>query len=117
MIKEFKGINISTKDPAELVEFYNEKLGIPILDEGFGNYDGAELGFDRDAPVIYIWDERKWGKSNEGSVNLVFGCDNLDTTYEELKSSGVELDPPITAEWGGKELMVFDPEGNKVLLL
>ena len=92
MIKEFSGINISTKDPEMLVKFYNEKLGIPIVKEGFGNYDGAELGFDKDAPVIYIWDE-------------------------ELKLNGVELNPPITAEWGGKELKVVDPEGNKLTLL
>ncbi|WP_394809935.1 VOC family protein, partial [Listeria seeligeri] len=35
MINEFVCTNISTKDPAGLVAFYHEKLGIPIVFEGY----------------------------------------------------------------------------------
>ncbi len=116
MIKEFSGINISSHQPEVLVKFYNEKLGIPII-EFDENYDGVSLGFIKDAPVIFIWDERKWGPSSEGKVNLVFDCDDLDKTYKELKEKSVNLDPPTTATWGGKELNFVDPDGNKILLL
>ena len=43
MITRFHGINISSPDPGQLVKFYNEQLGIPILQkdvEGFGVADG-----------------------------------------------------------------------------
>lgn len=118
-VKSFGGINISSKNPELLAKFYNEKLGIPILTEnpGQSNYDGVELGFNIKEPVIWIWDENKWGKSNFGPVTFVFLCDNLDKTYHELKEKGVELDPPITAVWGGKELIVKDPDGNNILML
>jgi len=54
MIKGFKGINISSKNPKRLVEFYSDILGIPILEED-ENFDGVFLGFIKDAPLIRIW--------------------------------------------------------------
>jgi catechol 2,3-dioxygenase-like lactoylglutathione lyase family enzyme len=116
MITKYHCVNISSVNPKELVEFYSEKLGIPVL-EADENYDGVSLGFIKDAPVIVIWDENKWGKSSEGKVNFVFSCDDLDKTYLELKEKGVVLDPPATAVWGGKELTLLDSDGNKILLL
>lgn len=116
MIIKYQCVNISSVNPKALVEFYNEKLGIPII-EPDANYDGVSLGFIKDAPVIVIWDENKWGKSSEGPVNFVFSCDDLDKTYIELKEKGVVLEPPTTAVWGGKELIFLDLDGNKILLL
>lgn len=52
MINEFVCTNISTQDPAALVAFYHEKLGIPIVFEGYDNYDGAKLGFSEKAPGL-----------------------------------------------------------------
>lgn len=116
MIIKYHCINISSVNSKALVKFYNEKLGIPII-EPDDNYDGVSLGFLKDAPVIIIWDENKWGKSSEGKVNFVFSCDDLDKTYVELKEKGVILEPPTTAVWGGKELNFLDLDGNKILLL
>ncbi len=116
MIKEFSCVNISSNQPEVLVKFYSETLNIPII-EFDENYDGVALGFIKEAPTIMIWDQRKWGPSSEGKVYFVFNCDDLDKTYQELLDKGLELDPPITAVWGGKELNVLDPDGNKLLLL
>ncbi|WP_150275457.1 VOC family protein [Paenibacillus tepidiphilus] len=116
MIIKYHCVNISSIHPKALVEFYNETLGIPII-EPDENYDGVSLGFMEDAPVIVIWDEVKWGKSSEGKVNFVFNCDDLDRTYAELKEKITNLQPPTTAVWGGKELTFCDPDGNKILLL
>ena len=116
MIKKFSGMNISSKDPKKLVLFYSETLGIPILEDD-ANYDGVSFGFIKDAPVFWIWDENKWGKSNEGPVCLVFECDDHAKTYDELKQKGISLDPPAKASWGGTELKLNDPDGNNILIL
>ncbi|WP_105618918.1 VOC family protein [Vallitalea okinawensis] len=116
MITKYHCVNISSKNPEALVKFYNDKLGLPIL-EPDENYDGVSLGFIEDTPAIVIWDENKWGKSSEGKVNFVFSCDDLDQTYTELKEKGVILEPPTIAVWGGKELPFLDLDGNKILLL
>lgn len=116
MIRGYECVNIYTQDVQRLVEFYNLKLGIPIQFEGFGNYDGAKLGFNRTEPGIVIWDKNKWGESNNGNIIFVFSCDNLDKTYTELLERGIELEPPITMGWG-KEMILKDPEGNKLILM
>lgn len=117
MLKGFECTNIYTKDTAGLARFYSQQLGIPIQFEGFGNYDGAKIGFNRTEPGIVMWDENKWGKLSQGVVNFVFSCDNLDDTYKELKSRGVGLEPPAIAEWGGREINFKDPEGNNITIL
>jgi predicted enzyme related to lactoylglutathione lyase len=116
MIKGFRGMNISSKDPKRLVEFYNEVLGIPIL-ENDENYDGVFLGFIENAPLIRIWDENNWGKSNEGPVCLVFDCDDHEKTYNEIKLKYAGVNPPFIASWGGEKMEFKDPDGNNVYIL
>ena len=120
MIKNFSGVNISSKEPERLVSFYKDILGIPIISEEISEYDGVAFGFIKDAPVFCIWDENKWGKArnSQGPICLVFDCDNHEKTYAELKAKGVSLEPPNTVPWGGeKELFVKDPDGNTVYIL
>lgn len=116
MLQRFGGINLSSRNPEALTKFYTEKLGVPRLDDS-QNYDGAQIGFNPNEPRVWIWDEILWGKSHTGSVTLVFYCDSLDQTYDELTAKGVSLSPPVTAAWGGKELSLTDPDGNRVLFL
>ena len=116
MITNFRGMNISSKAPQRLVAFYRDTLGIPVLEDD-ENSDGVTFGYHPDEPVFWIWDENKWGKIGTGTVCFVFDCDDHEKTYQELKAKGVELDPPKTAVWGGKELYVTDPDGNTLLLL
>lgn len=116
MIKEFICINISTKDTVKLVNFYKEKLGVPILSEGYGNYDGATLGFIKDAPSICVWDEDKWG-IYEGHPTFVLQSDGLDKTYEELVAKGLHPTKPEMMVWGGREVRLDDPDGNHIMIL
>ena len=75
MITKFRGMNISSKDPKRLVLFYQDIMGLNILDND-PNYDGVTFGKNKAEPVCWIWDENKWGKSNEGPACLVFDCDD-----------------------------------------
>jgi len=120
MIKKFGGINISSKNPKELVTFYEDTLGIPVIRRDVSEYDGVLFGFIENAPVFCIWDENRWGKTrnSQGHVCLFFHCDNHEKTYKELKAKGVSLEPPNTVPWGhAKELFVKDPDGNTVYIL
>ncbi|KGE17728.1 VOC family protein [Paenibacillus wynnii] len=117
MISSFEGINIYSKDTAALAAFYTEVLGIPLVFEGFGDFDGAKISFNVNQPGIIIWDENKWNKLTAGVINLVFSCSNLDDTYETLKSRGLKCEPPVTMEYGGKEMNFSDPDGNNITLL
>ena len=119
MIKRLAGINLSSKDPRALAEFY-QKLGVKVLTEDPDaiNYDGVEMGFDVRKAIIRIWSADKWG-TNAGSegASLVFNCNDLEQTYQNFKTQGISCDPPYTAVWGGKELRLKDPEGNNIVIM
>lgn len=117
MIKSFGGINLSAKDMKSMVHFYKDIIELPVLSEGYGNYDGIEFGFGENGTRIWIWDENKWGGSSTGSVNLVFYVNDLDVFYNTLKEKEFDCKPPFTAGWGGKEFKITDPCGNVLTLL
>lgn len=64
-----------------------------------------------------VWDENRWGKSTAGFVTIVLNTDDIQATYEAIISRGIKIDPPKTADWGGKELVFHDPDGNIVTVL
>ncbi|WP_088816173.1 MULTISPECIES: VOC family protein [Listeria] len=113
MIRKFEGVNIAGPSAAELVDFYHEKLGIPIVFPGHGDSVGAKLGFTLAEPGIIVWQE----EAKSAPVEFVFSCESLDETYAELNARGVTDTPPRLAEWGGRELNFIDPIGNKIMIL
>ena len=115
MIKKFACVNITSKDPKGLAEFYRT-IGVPVFvkDE---NYDGWHLGNQENESSICVWDENAWGKATGGFITIVFTADDLKKTYEEIKSKGINIDPPRRADWGGQKLELNDPDGNIVTIL
>jgi catechol 2,3-dioxygenase-like lactoylglutathione lyase family enzyme len=115
LIKKLMCVNISSLNPKNLAEFYR-KIGAPVYVNG-DVYDGWNIGTPENNVSVCVWDENKWGKSTAGYITIVFEVDDLQKTYEEIISKGINIDPPRTADWGGKELVFCDPDGNKILLL
>ena len=68
MITKFECVNINSKDPQALYDFY-EAIGAPVFAIN-GCYDGWRLGNETEG-YICIWDS-KWGKSTAGFVTNVF---------------------------------------------
>lgn len=115
MIKNFKCVNISSKDPKALADFYRA-IGAPVFIED-DNYDGWYIGNPEQGGTVCVWNENNWGKSTAGFVTVVLETDDVQKTYAEIKSKGIVIDPPRTADWGGQELVFNDPDGNVVMLL
>ncbi len=111
------GINLSSKEPKVLAEFYR-KIGVDVYVDG-DNYDGWNLGEkeDENKMSIWIWNENKWGPSNQGFVTFVLSTDDIEAEYTKLKGILTDIEPPIKAVWGGMELKIEDPDGNKILIL
>ena len=53
-----------------------------------------------------------------GSVRgLVMGCDDLECECERLQADGVRSDgPPQERPWGAIEAVIYDPDGNAIVL-
>lgn len=114
MITKLACVNITSKDPKRLAEFY-KTIGVPVFVQD-DDYDGWNLGNPENSGSVCVWD-KKWGETTAGYITMVFKADNLNKTYEEIKSKGLDIDPPRTADWGGQELVFVDPDGNRVMLL
>lgn len=115
MITKLACVNISSKDPKKLADFY-KMIGFPVFVSD-NNYDGWSLGNPENNGSVCVWDENTWGKSTAGYITMVFNADDLQKTYEEILSKGFKIEPPRTADWGGQELVFCDPDGNKVMIL
>ncbi|MGI6102940.1 MAG: VOC family protein [Bacillota bacterium] len=115
MAVKLECVNISSKDPERLARFY-ETIGVRVSVQD-PNYDGWQLRNADGEPYVCVWDEHKWGRSTAGYITIVLKAEDLQKTYEEIKSRGVSIDPPRRADWGGQELVLKDPDGNVVMIL
>lgn len=117
MINNFLCTNIFSMNSAALIDFYQNKLGIPITSVIVDHTDGVNFGFAENAPTICIWDAQKWGYPASGATSFVFSTDHLDATVEELKKKGLDVEPPVRFDWGTYELRLKDPDGNEVVIV
>jgi predicted enzyme related to lactoylglutathione lyase len=118
MIKGIKFVGIPVRDQDRALEFYTKRLGFTVLtDQPFNDTQrwielripGADTG------VVLFTPE---GHENRiGSFHSIsFWTANVQKTYEELVSRGVEfVAPPKTADWGTAAIFK-DPDGNQFVL-
>ncbi|HEY1604808.1 MAG TPA: VOC family protein [Allosphingosinicella sp.] len=118
---------IEVFDMNEAIDFYCDILGFeihassPEVEGPEGRYfhwawlrsrGGAELmlntAYDTgERPARR--DEVRW--TGHGHTTFFIGCPDPDLAYEELRSKGVETDPPKMAPYGMKQLSLRDPDG------
>jgi predicted enzyme related to lactoylglutathione lyase len=133
----FSGINIHAKDPVKSFEFY-KGLGFPVTEEAEPDsvYYGAS--FDLGGSTLWIWrdgggetagnikrvtDESKTPTDPETSVKskvlieIVLSCPDMDITYTHLIAKGYTLTAPELMFYGGREMKLSDPDGNRILFL
>jgi catechol 2,3-dioxygenase-like lactoylglutathione lyase family enzyme len=118
MIKGIKFIGVPVSDQDRALEFYTKKLGFSVLtDQPFNDKQrwielripGADTGIVLFTPP---------GQEDRiGSFQSVsFWTANVQKTYDELLSCGVEfVSPPKTADWGTAAVFK-DPDGNQFVL-
>ena len=118
MIKGIKFASIPVTDQDRALEFYTKKLGFMIAtDQPFNDKQrwielkirGADTGLVLFTPEGH---EDRIG----GFQAISFFTNDVQKTYDELVSRGVEfLGPPKTTDWGSF-VMFKDPDGNQFVL-
>ena len=118
MIRRIKFLGIPVRDQDRALRFYSEKLDFRVLtDQEFSHSQrwielsipGAETGI-----VLFTPDGQE---DRIGTfVNTSWEVDNVEGTYNELLTRGVEfLKPPQKQPWGTFAIMK-DSEGNQIVL-
>lgn len=118
MIKEISTVAVYVTDQKAAEDFWVNKIGFELrVKEEMGhrafrievappNHQTRLLLFPRN--IMQDWAEKK--------PSIVFSCDNIDRTYLELKSKGVNVGPEPQSISGISFTTFKDPDGNEFIL-
>jgi predicted enzyme related to lactoylglutathione lyase len=119
MIKGIKFVNIPVADQARALKFYTEKLGFTIgTDQPMGpsGQRWIELKIPGADTRVSLFTPPGQQDRVGTFVPISLWADDVDGTYETLKSRGVEfLAPPKKEPWG-TSVIFKDSEGNSLHL-
>ncbi len=119
MFKQIDYTMVIVSDMARSVEFYRDKLGIPLK---FQSPDWTEFLTGTTTLALHggggIPRQTTGGSADKdaGTCSIGFNVDDVDKTYQELKSKGINfVMPPTQREGEGIKLAVcIDPDGLPV---
>ncbi|MGH9973937.1 MAG: VOC family protein [Nitrososphaeraceae archaeon] len=128
MINTIGGIVIMVSDQAQAVKFYTEKIGFDIrLNVPLYGGKWIEVAPKDSESTLSIMEpnsqmmspeELERAKKTIGrNTGVWFFSSDIQSTYEELKSKGVDITKPEKQEWGGILSIVKDLDGNVFTLL
>lgn len=117
MIRMVKFISIPVQDQDRALEFYTDKLGFTILTsqpfDATQRWIELQVAKAETKVVLFRMDQ---GPQPGGMLNASFEADDVQKTYEEFKSRGVDfIQPPRSEPWGTFALF-RDSEGNQIVL-
>lgn len=105
------GFFFRARDPQGLARWYEERLGINLVDQGGGWRQEA-------GPTVFApfpADTDYFGRPEQAFM-LNFRVADLDGLLAELRAAGVASDEAIHEQEFGRFAWVYDPEGNKIEL-
>jgi len=118
MIKTIKLVGIYVQDQDRAIDFYCRKLGFEVatdtpMGEGQRWIELRIPGLETRLALFTPPDQ----KDRIGTFhNVIFGTDDVEKTYQELRERGVEFaQPPKTQSWGTNAILK-DPDGNTFVI-
>jgi len=116
VFKQLDYTMVVVSDMARSVEFYRDRLGIPLK---FESPEWTEFQTGTTTLALHSGGVPRQGppvgdpSKQAGSCSIGFNVEDVDKTYEELKAKGVNfVMPPMQREGEGIRLAVcLDPDG------
>lgn len=120
MITHVKLVSIPVTDQNKALEFYTEKLGFSlIIDEPFNNVSDSrwiELKPPEGQTRVVLLKAEKNDPRVGRLSNIVFTTDDVQKTYFDLKTKGVQFQEPPNKQRWGMFTQFKDPDGNTFVL-
>jgi catechol 2,3-dioxygenase-like lactoylglutathione lyase family enzyme len=135
MLKQLTHVNVWVHDQDEALAFYTEKLGLELRDDvtvpEMGNFRWLTVGHPGQDDVALtlmaipgppVFDDETAAQLKEllakGALGGLFvSTDDCRSTYEELRSRGVEFQQEPTEQPYGVDAGFRDPSGNQIRLV
>jgi catechol 2,3-dioxygenase-like lactoylglutathione lyase family enzyme len=132
VLKQLTNVQVWVDDQDEALAFYTEKLGLELREDvtvpEMGNFRWLSVGVPGQedvaivlmavpGPPVFEEETREQIKSllaKGASGGLFFATDDVQRTYEELKSRGVEFQQEPTEQPYGIDAGFRDPSGNSM---
>ena len=118
MFKQIDYTMVIVSDMTRSVEFYRDKLGIPLK---FESPEWTEFQTGATTLALHgggVPNERTGGSGDKdaGTCSIGFNVEDVEQTFEELKAKGINfVMPPTQREGEGIKLAVcVDPDGLPV---
>jgi catechol 2,3-dioxygenase-like lactoylglutathione lyase family enzyme len=119
------GIFFKSANPQQLYDWYEKHLGIQRDAHGQGasfpwrelrGADGAEPGPEGLTAWSIFPETTKYFGAGKASFMINYRVDDLDALLEDLKKSGIEIDPHREDYDYGRFAWITDPDGNRIEL-
>jgi catechol 2,3-dioxygenase-like lactoylglutathione lyase family enzyme len=132
MLKQLTTVGVWVHDQDEALAFYTEKLGLELRDDvtvpEMGNFRWVTVGVAGQpdvsisllgVPGLPVFDEETKAQiealvAKGATGGLFFSTDDVQGTFEELKSRGVEFLQEPTEQAYGVDAGFRDPSGNQM---
>jgi catechol 2,3-dioxygenase-like lactoylglutathione lyase family enzyme len=130
MNQHLSHIGLWVRDHDEAIAFYTEKLGFEVREDvslpELGGYRWVTVGppENSDFALALNVPGPPFDADKVEALNLLmvagmlggvfFATDDVQASYEQLKSRGTEIDQAPTQQPYGTEIVVSDPSGNSI---
>jgi catechol 2,3-dioxygenase-like lactoylglutathione lyase family enzyme len=132
MLKKLTTVGVWVHDQDEALAFYTDRLGMEIREDvtvpEMGNFRWLSVGVpgQEDVSIVLlaipgppVFDEETASQIRElvakgASSGLFFAADDVQATYEDLKSRGVEFSQEPMQQAYGIDAGFRDPSGNQM---
>jgi catechol 2,3-dioxygenase-like lactoylglutathione lyase family enzyme len=130
MAQHLAHIGLWVRDQEEAVTFYTQKLGFEVREDvslpELGGYRWVTVGPPENADFALAlnapgppFDADKVDALNKLMVDgmlggIFFATDDVQASYDDLKSRGVEIEKAPTQMPYGTEIVLRDPSGNSI---
>jgi uncharacterized glyoxalase superfamily protein PhnB len=119
VLTKVRSVGIYVRDQQRALEFYRDVLGCDVLaDTPIGEWEGAprwiEVRLPGDDVNLLLFTPQGQEDRVGTFSNVIFHCEDLHATFEELSAKGVAFPtPPEQAPWGKWWALFAVPDGNQ----
>lgn len=108
-IKRVGNVILAVKDLDKSLEFYHEKIGLPIKNQRRTWIDLGTTGAILSLHPASLTAEHM-GSSIDNGITIGFLVGDVKSALEELRSKGVEIYRDIVEREAGKNAIILDPD-------